>query len=327
MSDQASPAVHAQAVSAGPSGCMNCGAVLGGAYCAACGQESRIETPTVREFVREFVQDQIALEGKLWRTLKVLVAKPGGLTLDYISGKRQCYIRPLRLYLALSVVFFAVSGLVGHPSLMQPDPGDEDKPIFNSDTKLPPQAHAELGSSSGGDKTNAAAAPGQAKGDVKKIPDQSYDAMQDLKTGYPLLDSRIFKFFSQTQKQAGAQLSHAVDSGAPVAMFFLLPLFAGLLQLAYMRHHLRYGVHLLFSLHYHAFVFLDLLLQQIPWPSIIGTLLNFAIPVYLALALRHVYGGKLWLTALRVAAVLLAYSVLLGLTLFAAAVVSIIISS
>ncbi len=109
-----------------------------------------------------------------------------------------------------------------------------------------------------------------ARGNVTKPPDDAFDEARDFKTGIPLLDDRIHKYFSQTQKQAGAQISHAIDNDAPIAMFFLLPLFAGLLQLAYLRHHLRYGVHLLFSLHYHAFVFLDLLLQEIPWPSIVG---------------------------------------------------------
>jgi len=315
VSQPGSPAAEAQAAAPGPQICKNCAAVLGGIYCAACGQESRIETPTVGEFVREFVQDQMALEGKLLRTLKLLVSKPGQLTLDYISGRRQCYIRPLRLYLALSVVFFAVSGLVGQHDWIRPDPGDENKPLFSLDRAQAPAA--------GGGKP-AAAAPEEAQANAPKVPaaDDAFDAARDFKTGYPRLDARVHKFFSQTQQQASAQLSQAVDSDAPVAMFFLLPLFACLLQLAYLRHHLRYGVHLLFSLHYHAFVFLDLLLQEIPWPSIVDVALNLALPAYLVLALRRVYGSPLWSTALRVAVLLLVYGILIGITMFGAAVVS-----
>jgi len=322
MSGQAGPATATPVPAAAPAAqaCMNCGQVLSGAYCSACGQESRIQTPTVGEFVREFVQDQMALEGKLLRTLKLLLTRPGALTLDYISGRRQCYIRPLRLYLALSVVFFAISGLVGHHAWMQADPGDEDKPLFaqKSDAAQVPTA--------GEGKAGSTAPAGQADSGAAKLPDGGFDAMRDFKTGYPLLDARIHAYFSQTQKQAGAQLSRAIDNDAPVAMFFLLPLFAGLLQLAYLRHHLRYGVHLLFSLHYHAFVFLDLLVQEIPWPSIANALLNAAIPVYLVMALLRVYGGRWWLTGIGVAALLLVYAILIGITLFAAAVISIIIS-
>ena len=292
---------------------MNCGAALGGAYCAACGQESRIETPTVREFVREFVQDQMALEGKLLRTLKLLITRPGALTLDYISGRRQCYIRPLRLYLAASVVFFAISGLSGHSAWFQTDPGEENKPLISSTHKAVTPAAAA-----------PASAPQAGGSDTPALPTD--DDLRDLTTSYPALDARIHKYFKQTRGQAYAQISRAIDNDAPLAMFFLLPLFAGLLQLAYLRHHLRYGVHLLFALHYHAFVFLDLVLLQVPWPGIVDTALRFAIPVYLVMALRRVYGGKLWLTGIGVGAMLLVYSILIGITMLTAAVVTIIIS-
>jgi len=301
--------------------CKNCAAPLGGAYCAACGQEARIETPTVGEFLREFVQDQMALEGKLLRTLKLLIAQPGVLTLDYIAGRRQCYIRPLRLYLALSVVFFALSGLLSHPDWVQASSGDEDKPLFSLNSKAPPQTDAQQAPSSDAGKSAAAAVSKPAAADEAYVPEQ----VRDFKTGYALLDARIHAFFSQTQKQASAQINRAVVNDAPVAMFFLLPLFAGLLQLAYLRHHLRYGVHLLFALHFHAFVFLDFLLQEIPWPDIVAAVLKLAIPIYLVLALRRVYGGKLWTTGLGVAALMLVYSVLIAITLFAAAVVSILL--
>ena len=294
---------------------MNCSAALTGAYCSACGQESRIETPTVGEFVREFVQDQMALEGKLLRTLKLLITRPGALTLDYISGRRQCYIRPLRLYLATSVVFFAISGLSGHSAWFQTDPGDENKPLISSTHK----AAAPTGGNAA-----PAAAPQAGGNDAPPLPTD--DDLRDLTTSYPALDARIHKYFKQTRGQAYAQISHAIDNDAPLAMFFLLPLFAGLLQLAYLRHHRRYGVHLLFALHYHAFVFLDLLLLQVPWPEIVATALRLAIPVYLVLALRRVYGGKLWLTGVGAGIVLLVYSILIGVTLFTAAAVSIIIS-
>ncbi|HWY25981.1 MAG TPA: DUF3667 domain-containing protein [Nevskia sp.] len=304
---------------------MNCGAPLAGAYCSACGQETRIETPTVGEFVREFVQDQMALEGKLWRTLKLLVMKPGVLTLDYIAGRRQCYVRPLRLYLALSVLFFAVSGLFGHTAWMRTDPGEEDKPLFSTTPKATPQGAASKVAPPVAGSAAPPAAPKPVGPEVPALPTE--DDLRDLTTNIPLLDARIHKYFKQTRGQAYAEISQAINNDAPLAMFFLLPLFAGLLQLAYLRHHLRYGVHLLFALHYHAFVFLDLLLQEIPWPSPLGAILNLAIPVYLVLALRRVYGGRWWLTGLGVGVLLLVYSIMIGVTMFAAAAVSILISS
>lgn len=313
MSAAANPAAAAQAAAPAQT-CRNCGVPLTGAYCSACGQEARIETPTVGEFVREFVQDQMALEGKLWRTLKLLITQPGGLTLDYIAGRRQCYIRPLRLYLAASVVFFAVTGLTGRTTWVQAEPGEADKPLFAPSHKAAPAG-------------DAAASAAVAKAPADKAPEMpTEDDLKDLTTGNAQLDARLHRYFKQTRGQAYGEISRAIANDAPLAMFFLLPLFAGLLQLAYLRHHLRYGVHLLFALHYHAFVFLDLLLQEIPWPSLVGSILKFAIPAYLVLALRRVYGGRWWLTAIGVGALLMVYSVMIGVTLFAAAVISILAS-
>ena len=302
----------ATAVKPSPPSCKNCSAPLAGAYCSACGQESRIETPTVGEFVREFVQEQMALEGKLLRTLKLLVTQPGALTLDYIQGRRQCYVRPLRLYLALSVVFFGVVGLFGHP---------DDLIHLGQVTRDTSQAASPAGAAA-----SAKAAP-QAEPDSYLFYTDDSSKLRNLKTGNASLDAQINRFFSQDTRQINAQLGKALINDAPLATFFLLPLFAGMLQLAYLRHHLRYGVHLLFSLHFHAFVFLDLLVQKLPWPSIVDGLLNFVIPAYLVLALRRVYGGRAWTTALGVAVMTVVYSILIGLTLFAAAMISSIISS
>lgn len=309
MSAAANPAAATQAA-APAQACMNCGAPLAGAYCSACGQEARIETPTVGEFVREFVQDQMALEGKLWRTLKLLIIRPGGLTLDYIAGRRQCYIRPLRLYLAASVVFFAVTSLTGRTAWFQADPAEADKPLFAPSHQAAPAGDA------------AAPASKVSADSGAEMPTE--EDLKDLTTGNAHLDARLHRYFKQTRGQAYGEISRAIANDAPLAMFFLLPLFAGLLQLAYLRHHLRYGVHLLFALHFHAFVFLDLLLQEIPWPSPLESLLKLAIPVYLVLALRRVYGGRWWLTAIGVGVLLMVYSVMIGVTLFAAAVISIL---
>ncbi|HZR34623.1 MAG TPA: DUF3667 domain-containing protein [Nevskia sp.] len=92
--------------------CMDCGAPISGNYCSNCGQETRIQTPTVRQFMHELMDQYVAVEGKLGRTLRVLVTRPGQLTLDYVEGRRQRYVRPLKLYVSISVVFFGLLGIL-----------------------------------------------------------------------------------------------------------------------------------------------------------------------------------------------------------------------
>src|ERR1700756_5195011 len=80
-------------VVASPLNCMDCGAPISGNYCSNCGQETKILTPTVRQFMHEMMDQYIAVEGKLGRTLRVLATQPGQLTLDYVEGRRQRYVR------------------------------------------------------------------------------------------------------------------------------------------------------------------------------------------------------------------------------------------
>ena len=45
-------------------------------YCPACGQETRLRAPTLREFAQQSGGHYVATEGALWRTLKLLVTQP-----------------------------------------------------------------------------------------------------------------------------------------------------------------------------------------------------------------------------------------------------------
>jgi hypothetical protein len=82
-----------------PKTCRNCGAPVDGAYCATCGQETALRLPTLREFLREAAGRYVALDGRFWRTVFALLARPGFLTREYLAGRRRRYIRPARLYL------------------------------------------------------------------------------------------------------------------------------------------------------------------------------------------------------------------------------------
>src|SRR6187455_1570959 len=87
--------------------CLNCGSAFGAMrprYCPDCGQETNVKPPTLREFAQQFGGSYIAAEGALWRTLKLLLFKPGEITRQYLAGRRRHYVLPLRLYLTISLV-------------------------------------------------------------------------------------------------------------------------------------------------------------------------------------------------------------------------------
>src|SRR5215471_10854217 len=91
----------------GESPCRNCGVPAPGAYCPACGQETRTRSPTFLQFMREAGGRYVALDGRLWKTLGGLFFRPGFLTREYYAGRRRRYVRPARLFLVASLLLFA----------------------------------------------------------------------------------------------------------------------------------------------------------------------------------------------------------------------------
>jgi hypothetical protein len=87
--------------------CLNCGEIMRGVYCQACGQKGR-PSLHLHEFVHELVHEFLHFDSKIWRTLKHLMFFPGTLTREYAAGRRARYVGPVRLFLVASVVLFGL---------------------------------------------------------------------------------------------------------------------------------------------------------------------------------------------------------------------------
>jgi hypothetical protein len=92
--------------------CLNCGASLQGRYCASCGQKAATGRLSLRNLLAEAIDEFLNLDGKIVRTLKVLVLRPGQLTAEFLSGRRVSYVSPLRTYLIMSILFFSATAFV-----------------------------------------------------------------------------------------------------------------------------------------------------------------------------------------------------------------------
>jgi len=88
--------------------CLNCGAELAGRWCSQCGQKEVDPRPTVHELAHEALHEIAHVDGKLVRTIRLLLAKPGELTREFLEGKRARSVTPIRLYLICSLLFFGV---------------------------------------------------------------------------------------------------------------------------------------------------------------------------------------------------------------------------
>jgi hypothetical protein len=90
-----------------PASCRDCGAVLAGAYCAACGQRAHLHR-SLLGMAHDILHGVFHLEGKLWRTLPELIFHPGRLTRRYIAGERTKFVSPMGLFLFTVFAMFAV---------------------------------------------------------------------------------------------------------------------------------------------------------------------------------------------------------------------------
>jgi hypothetical protein len=294
------PALNADALlHAAPGTCPNCHAATSGNYCHECSQETTLHPPSTREFLHEFIGHYVALEGKLWKSLWLLLVRPGRLTLEYIEGRRVRYVQPLRMYLTFSIIFFALIKLSGVTM------------NFNEDDRVhvgKPAVHA------------TDPAPG-----LKQLPSEDNESFQGLEKAarslHPAWEPKVKSFLAQPTDVMWNQLVKAFFAYAPYALFALMPVFAFWLKVLYLGSGQRFGAHLLFALHVNAFAFAVLALQMVI-PSSVGfvhALLMGWMIIYLPLALRRVYGGRWWATLLRWIVLSLLHVTCIGLAILAAA--------
>ncbi|NGP52567.1 DUF4286 family protein [Thioalkalivibrio sp. XN8] len=285
--------------------CPNCDQLLWGQYCANCGQRARTRMITLWELLKDAGDLIASLDSRLWRTLGLLLFRPGRLTVDYLEGKRARYVPPFRLFIAASIVFFFVASLLADFSI-------GDAVVIDGDT--PQQETAE---------------PGPPDVDVT-VAGAQFDEMCNVNyEGVPpwfeelVPPERAREICERITLDRGRSFMRAVLSNIPAMMFLFLPVMALVMKLAYPLSGRYYAEHLLFLVHYHSFFYLfSLLLILLEQggarlaPGVLPTgLINTAafiyLMVYLFRALRRVYGQGFWLTLFKY--VLMGLSYLLAL--------------
>ena len=87
--------------------CATCGTSLSGDYCPQCGEKIHHRHEfALLHYTREIFYQITHIDTKIFKTLRFLVTKPGQLTEEYLLGRKKKYIRPIRLYLVLSMIYF-----------------------------------------------------------------------------------------------------------------------------------------------------------------------------------------------------------------------------
>lgn len=290
-----------------PAACLNCGQSLLGQYCGKCGQRARSRLISLWELVSDAFGDLFEIDSRLWQTLVPLVIRPGSLTHDYLQGRRARYMPPFRMYLVMSLIFFVVAFF---------DPREELGLLFEPDG-----GQAETSGGAEGLRLNL----GDESGEDSDCNIDMADA-EDMPgwLSRRLTPKRLQQVCERARLDDGrALLSNLVDN-IPTALIVLLPLMAFVLKALYPLSRRYYVEHLLFLVHFHAFLFLILTLEIVyarfgalvsaPEAAVVLPIVatSFYVPVYLFVAMRRVYGQGRLVSFFKYSVLTLVY--LVGLT-------------
>jgi len=124
-----------EAGEAQPGNCLNCGAPLEGPYCHQCGQQAHVHR-SLAAFWHDLAHGVLHFEGKIWRTLPMLVWRPGELTRRYIDGQRARFVSPIALFLFSVFLMFGAIGLTSHGINTAKASADAAKELQKDQTKL-----------------------------------------------------------------------------------------------------------------------------------------------------------------------------------------------
>jgi len=89
--------------------CANCGEILVGAYCQACGQKRICDKDRrLGHLLGQAFAVVTDLDGRFLRSLRALLFRPGRLSRDYLDGRRRHWMSPMALFLLANVLYFVM---------------------------------------------------------------------------------------------------------------------------------------------------------------------------------------------------------------------------
>ncbi|MFI5135013.1 MAG: DUF3667 domain-containing protein [Chitinophagales bacterium] len=322
--------------------CLNCGAVLTGKYCSECGQRDQELHESIWHLIGHFAGDFFHFDSKFFRTLAPLLIKPGFLTNEHAKGKRANYMKPVQLYIFISVIFFLIYFSFVNDKLMKATSLNQDPAAMISDTSLrkdsaliqklrmlkPAAAERIIDSlnlitvknqvknalNDSGDHSSPRISVGPKSDDdfdigwtIDKNMPASAEAYKDSIDKLPrdkrpgiferAITLKAIDINNRRKEEGSASLLQALEENfthnIPKLMFLLLPFFAMILKLLYVRKKIYLVDHAIFTLHFHSFIFLLLLLVMM-----VSLTTGFAIglgyiflliSIYFVIALKKVY--------------------------------------
>ncbi|MFN4364256.1 DUF3667 domain-containing protein [Chryseobacterium hispalense] len=273
--------------------CLNCGHVVEERFCPHCGQENIQPKQPFYYLFTHFIEDFTHYDGQFWKTIKYLLVRPGKLTKEYLAGKRQSYVAPVKLYIFISFITFFL------PSLLSSSEEEQEKNnVYTLNTtereKASKERVAKILDSINKENKNMLI-PKSAINDLKVTEvngnDIETDALGETKDGKLMIlgaknmkqfdslyakradDRSSFDFMRPIAKkifhlqeqglnkqQIFAKFTDTVVHTLPKALFIYLPIFAFFLWLFHNKKKWWFFDNGIFTLHYFSFLLLGILI-------------------------------------------------------------------
>ena len=312
--------------------CKNCGTELKSYFkhCPECGQKVD-EDLTLGLLFNNTISNYFSVDARFFRSFVPLLFKPGFLAKQFVSGKRLTYLHPAQMYLFVSVVFFFLFSFVERDTTQSFDKAlqknlNDFKAVSKTIQDAKPLDSSEVENIVKPFKENQKALGISDEkmrqiDSLSQIPQGKADLDTDFTFNQKTIDSLIAagardeviynemgmapdagwfskKFYSQMLKfyktRSGGSILQAFYDSIPIALFVLLPIFALILKLFYLKRG-RYAHHLVFGFYFFSFLFalfgVDLLVNLFVYdiPNSLDWLIALSSFFYLWLAIRNFY--------------------------------------
>jgi hypothetical protein len=286
--------------------CPNCGSQIAGKFCAQCGQPAHIHR-TLGHMGAEFLRGILNLDTRAWKTLPLLLFRPGTLTRSYIHGQRARYISPLAMFLVSVFTMFVVFGFTDGSRIGVSDPVQRAAALEEADAEVDAaRRQVREALERGGISADTTDADSAEESQVFDFENESiYDEIRksaesgelNINTGWPALDAKLRENLLNPELAV-----YRIQNAAYENAFLLVPISLPLIWLLFIWRRgttwFDHSVYILYSLSYVSllFIFISLLAMVPGAAAVLVAPLLFASVVHSYFHLKGGYGLS-WFSA------------------------------
>ncbi len=258
--------------------CQNCGYKDRGNFCSNCGQSFTALNRPLKDILAE-VGDIVNLDSRIIRSIFPFLFKPGFLTREYLAGKRKTYMSPFRLYLLMSLLFFF---LAQSTSKKISEAGENWLQVTADTTDMV--------------RDDSTVIEILKNDSIFMVDIDTTDVNKSIRKAKRRKRLREGAIDALTNKAIFLQNFYRTIS---YVLFLLMPVFAILLKLLYVRRRVFYIEHLMFSINMHSFMLLVfsmmiILSQILKENSEYIAFMYILVPVYFTAGMKRFYQQALW---------------------------------